>query len=320
MVFRLLTIGIIKLLRSVIPILIKWAGKCSADPTTFWTSSISPLLAFQVDEKTKLMAIKEWEKSALALIPKTDGNQSFQEFNQLLSVLATVLHEESTNKKLSSAIISAIRSFTSRLRERIPMCIIDGIFCNAVSDFSSKLTTKDLIAEWQELQKSLSESAASLLNSLIKTHGPSSAEFWSSHLPILKRAYPKIEEHLASYTKENPLIDRLLGKNDGTKTSENSIYEMEDRVSNLLLIWQNFRSQQPVIGETDSLDLLVRSVAKTIGVEYFGEVGSSHIYDPIEHSMIDQNNMASAVTILQPGIRLKRADGTQKILHPAIVK
>jgi hypothetical protein len=36
--------------------------------------------------------------------------------------------------------------------------------------------------------------------------------------------------------------------------------------------------------------------------------------------MLDHNNPASVVTIMQPGIRLKREDGTQKILHPAIVK
>jgi hypothetical protein len=306
--------------RTVIPILIKWAGKCSPDPSIFWTSTVSPLLASQVDEKNKLLAIKEWEKSATGFIRQTHGNQSIQEFKELLAVLAPALHHESANKKLTSAIITAITSYTSRLRERIPMSIVDGVFTSAVFDFRSKLMSEDLVTDWQEFHGSLSESAASLLNSLIRTHGPSSAEYWSNYLPNLKRAYPKIEEQLAGYATENQLIDRLLGKGNGSKSSANLIYELEDRVSNLLLSWQNFRKQQSVITETDSLDLLVKSVAKTIGVEYFGEIGSSSTYDPIEHSMIDQENTASAVTILQPGIRLKRADGTQKILHPAIVK
>ena len=306
--------------RSVIPILIKWAGKCSPDPSTYWKSTVSPLLASQVDEKSKLLAIKEWEKSATGFVCQTDGNQSLQRFNQLLAVLAQAFHQESANKKLTSAIIAAISSYTSRLRERIPMSIIDGVFSSAIFDFSSKLRPEDLVTEWRDLQGSLSESAASLLNSLIRTHGPISAEFWSNHLPNLKRAYPKIEEQLAAYATENQLIDHLLGKSKGSKSSANSIYELEDRVSNLLLSWQNFRKQQLVITETDSLDLLVKSVAKNIGIEYFGEIGSSCAYDPIEHSMLDQNNPASVVTIMQPGIRLKREDGTQKILHPAIVK
>jgi hypothetical protein len=306
--------------RSVIPILIKWAGKCSSDPSIFWKTTISPLFASQADEKSKLLAIKEWEKFAPEFIRPADGKQSLQEFNQILSVLAQALPQEAANKKLASAIIAAITSYTSRLRERIPMSIIDGVFSSAIFDFSSNLKSEDQVAEWRDLQGSLSESAASLLNSLIRTHGPSSAEFWSNHLPNLKRAYPKIGEYLAAYTTENQLIDRLIGKSNGSESSANSIYELEDRVSNLLLSWQNFRTQQPVLSETDSLDLLVRSVAKTIGVEYFGEIGSRCTYDPIEHSMIDQNTTASAATILQPGIRLKRADGTQKILHPAIVK
>lgn len=306
--------------RSVIPILIKWAGKCSPDPSIFWKTTISPLFASQADEKSKLLAIKEWEKSSPGFIRQTDGKQSLQEFNQLLSVLAQVLHQESANKKLASAIIAAITSHTSRLRERIPMSIIDGVFTSAIFDFSSNLRSKDLVAKWRDLQGSLSESAASLLNSLIRTHGLSSAEFWSNHMPNLKRAYPNIEGQLAAYTTENQLIDRLLGKSNASKSSANSIYELENRVSNLMLSWQNFRKQQPVITETDSLDLLVKSVAKNIGVEYFGEIGSSCTYDPIEHSMLDQNNPVSVVTIMQPGIRLKRDDGTQKILHPAIVK
>jgi hypothetical protein len=306
--------------RSVIPVLMKWAAKCSHAPSTFWTSTVSSLLASQVDEKSKLLSIKEWEKSAIGFIRHTDGNQSIKEFNQLLAVLAPELHHESVNKKLTSAIFTAITFYVSRLRERIPMSIIDGVFSSAVFEFNSKLTSEAQVAEWQELRRSLSESAASLLNSLIRTHGPSSTEFWSHHLPNLIRAYPKFEEQLAAYATENQLIDRLLGKSTEPKSSANSIYELEDRVSNLLLNWQNFRKQYPVFNETDSLDLLVKSVAKTIGVEYFGEIGSSCTYDPIEHSMIDQNNPASVITIMQPGIRLKRVDGTQKILHPAIVK
>jgi hypothetical protein len=305
--------------RSVIPILIKWAGKCSSDPSIFWKTTISPLFASQADEKSKLLAIKEWEKFAPEFIRPADGKQSLQEFNQILSVLAQALLQEAANKKLASAIIAAITSYTSRLRERIPMSIIDGVFSSAIFDFGSNLRSEDQLAEWRDLQGSLSESAASLLNSLIGTHGPSSAEFWSNHLPNLKRAYPKIGEYLAAYTKENQLIDRLIGKSNGSESSANSIYELEDRVSNLLLSWQNFRTQQPVLSETDSLDLLVRSVAKTIGVEYFGKIGSSCSYDPIEHSMIDQKNSVSVVTIMQPGIRVKRVDGTQKTLHPAIV-
>lgn len=306
--------------KSVIPILIKWAGKCSPDPSTFWKTTISPLFSGQTDEKSKLLAIKEWEKFSPGFIRQTDGKQSLKEFNQLLLILAQELPQESANKKLASAIIAAITSYTSRLRERVPMSIIDGIFSSAIFDFSSNLRSEDLLAEWHDLQGSLSESAASLLNSLIQIHGPSSAEFWSNHLPNLKRAYPNIEAQLAAYATENQLIDRLLGKSNGSKSSANSIYELEDRVSNLLLTWQNFRKQQPVITETDSLDLLVKGVAKNIGVEYFGEIGSSCTYDPIEHSMLDHNNPASVVTIMQPGIRLKREDGTQKILHPAIVK
>ncbi len=305
---------------SVIPILIKWAAKCSPDASVFWESTVSHLLESHVDEKIKLLAIKEWEKSAAGFIKQTNGHQSIQEFNHLLAVIAPAVHHESVNKKLTTAIITAITSYTSRLRERIPMSIIDSVFYSAIFDFSAKLTSKDLVTEWQEFQENLSESAASLLNSLIRTHGPSSAEFWNNHLPNLKRAYPKIEKQLTVYATENQLINRLLGKSTEAKSSANSTYELEDRVANLLLNWQNFREHQSLITETDSLDLLVRGVAKTIGVEYFGEIGRSCTYDPIEHSMIDRNNPASVVTIMQPGIRLKRADGTQKILHAAIVK
>ena len=125
---------------------------------------------------------------------------------------------------------------------------------------------------------------------------------------------------MAAYSPENQLIAGLLGKGNAPKASANAIYELEDRVTQLLLSWQNFRKQQADISETDTLDLLVKRVAKTIGVEHFGEIGGSYNYDPIEHSKIDQNNLASVVTIMQPGIRLIRADGTQRILHPAIVK
>jgi hypothetical protein len=306
--------------KSVFPTLIKWAAKCSGNPSEFWTATLTPLLKSQTDEKNKVAAIKDYEKYAVDFIKQKDPDKSLLEIKDLLTILSQVLKLVTKEKKISIAIISAICIYITRLRKEIPTSIINDVFVAAIYDFSIELTTEDQKREWSSLRDSLSRSAASLLNSITQSLGQSSAEFWRDHLSNLSRAYPQLVDYLKDYGTTNQLIDLLLGNKVDLIKTTNHQYESEESLSNLLLTWQNYRNLQNNISDTDSLDLLIKKVAEFIGVEYFGEIGRSYTYNPIEHNSIDQSILTTNVTILQPGIRLTRRDGTKKILHPAIVK
>jgi hypothetical protein len=306
--------------KSVVPILIKWSAKCSGSASTLWKSTLHPLLASQIDEKIILIAIKDFEKCAIDFIKPLNSDRSLSDFSSLLPTLADDLSTWSGNKKISSLLISAVVVYINALRDSIPVSIIDNIFIASISDFSKSISTLECAKEWEQYCLKLSASAASILNSLTKSLGPTSADFWSNHLANLSIAYPTIFENLKAYTSENILIPYLLGNKSDGVTSLNSQYESEANITTLLQTWQNFRNQHSDLVEAETLELLITSVAKSLGVEYFGKVGSTSAFDPIEHTLLEQATSMSNVTILQQGIQLTRADGSIKILHPAIVK
>jgi hypothetical protein len=305
---------------AVLPILIKWASKCALKPSTFWNSTLVPILTSAIDTKTKIASLKDFEKSSIHFITQSSSDQALAEFYELFQAISLVLVSLSENKKLSSALIASAIVYVEALRDAIPASILDGVFVAAITDFTRSLSTKEQVKEWAHNREKMSIAAASLLNSITKSLGPTAAEFWKNHMPNLSRAYPSVQLNLKSYVAENTFISLLLGVNTLQVISPNAKYESEVNITLLLQAWQNFRNTYREIDETESLDLLITRVAKSLGIEYFGEVGRTYVYDPIEHNLLDHVTSKSNVSILHQGIQLIRVDGSKKILHPAIVK
>ena len=306
--------------KTIISILVRWAGKCADSPADLWTAVISPLISSNIDERKQIAVIKEFEKCSIDFIKQQDPDKSILEFKELLNIISQTLNQITDSKKLSSAIISTTINYISIIRTEIPTSIIDRIFIAGISQFSITLKEKDQIKQWDSYRARLSKSAASVLNSLTKLLGPTSAEYWSNYLPSLIQAYPKFSDDLYEFESKNQFIKVLLGGKQESNISLNSQYEIETNVCNLLLNWMIFRNQHKNITETETLDVLIKNVGKSLDIEYFGNVGTTCDYDPIEHNLIDQGNTATSVTILQNGVIITRADGSKKILHPAIVK
>ncbi len=304
---------------AVLPILIKWSSKCAPKPSIVWNSILVPIFSSSIDAKTKIALLKDFEKSSIELIAKSTSDQALVDFYELLQAISSLLVSLSENKKLSSALISSVIAHVEAIRNAIPAAILEGVFVSGIADFTRSLSTKEQSKEWGNHCERLSIAAASILNSITKSVGSTAAEFWKNHLSNLSRAYPSIQLNLQSYFSENPFIGLVLGVNDSPVVSPNAKYESESNVTSLLQTWQNFRNTHRDIQEIETLGLLITKVAKSLGIEYFGEVGGSYIYDPIEHNLLDQGTSKSNVSILQQGIQLIRTDGSKKILHPAIV-
>jgi hypothetical protein len=303
-----------------LPLLIKWASKTSPTPSIFWKSALQPILESEFEEKTKISALKEFDKSSVEFIKPIALDQSLKEFSELLDLLSKDISAYSDNKKIVSAILSSCLAYTDAFREAIPNSIVDINFVSAISDFSVTISKTDLLNDWQKYCEKLASASASVLNSITKSLGPYAAEYWGNHLKNLTRAYPTVRLCLKAFAADNPFIALVLGEKTVSGTSANFQYESESNVTSLLQAWQNYKTSKGGSDATETLHLLITRVAKTLGIEYFGDVGSSYAYDPIEHNLLNQESSTSKVTILQQGIRLTRRDGSIKIMHPAIVK
>jgi len=309
-----------KVNKSLISILVKWAFKCSNNPAELWTTVISPLLKSNIDEKTQISVIKEFEKYSIDFINQQYCEKTLLEFKELLSSISQTLNQVTERVKFSSSIISTIITYISTLRTEIPASIIDNNFITTISEFSASLKGKEQIKQWESYRAELGKSAASAINSLTKLLGPSSADYWSKYRQNFIRAFPKFSDDLTFYDSENQFIKIILGIKNESNLSPNAHYQTEASVCKLLLNWTTFQNQNNDISGSESLDVLIKNVGKSLGIEYFGNIGTVCNYDPIEHNLLDQGSTPTSVTILQKGVIVSRLDGSKKILHPAIVK
>jgi len=306
--------------KAVISILVKWACKCSNNPAELWTAVISPLPKSNIEEKTQILVMKEFEKYSIEFINQQYCEKTLLEFKELLGSISQTLNQVSERDKFSSSIISTTITYISRLRTEIPASIIDNIFITTISEFSASLKGKEQIKRWEPYRAGLSKSAASAINSLTKLLGPSSADHWSKYRQNFILAFPKFSDDLTFYDSENQFIKIILGIKNDTNISPNADYQTEASVCKLLLNWTTFQNQNNNISGSESIDVLIKNVGKSLGIEYFGNIGTICNYDPVEHNLLDQGSTPTSVTILQKGVILTRPDGSKKILHPAIVK
>jgi len=64
----------------------------------------------------------------------------------------------------------------------------------------------------------------------------------------------------------------------------------------------------------------IASLIQTVGIARYGKVNEVTDYHPIRHLVAGTSEPISKVSIVQPGLLVERADGTQRVLLPAIAK
>jgi len=130
---------------------------------------------------------------------------------------------------------------------------------------------------------------------------------------------------LAQYRKQFALKQEAARSLKGRKITGKLEHDAECAVTSLVSDWDYMKEH---LGKdrysTYAVDIIERRIAsliQTVGISRYGKVNEVTDYHPIRHQVVKSTlEPPSKVSIVQPGLLVERADGTQRVLLPAIAK
>jgi hypothetical protein len=138
-------------------------------------------------------------------------------------------------------------------------------------------------------------------------------------IPALQKAYPNFNKDLADFAKTSPILLKLKDKHN----SNNEI-NLEDSATSiyarLLPSWNDFYTSQADQGAFSMINADLEAAAKLNGVEFLGGTGEVVAFDPVSQRLQNESgSVPTNVRIVRPAVIFRRANGTYRIILPAIV-
>jgi hypothetical protein len=130
---------------------------------------------------------------------------------------------------------------------------------------------------------------------------------------------------LAQYKEQFALKQEAARSLKGRKSTGKLEHDAECAVTSLVSDWDYMKEH---LGKdsysTYAVGIIERRIAsliQTVGIARYGKVNEVTDYQPIRHILVgDTPEPTSKVSIVQSGLLVERADGTQRVLLPAIAK
>jgi hypothetical protein len=298
--------------------LILWISKNNKSPAGFLRSITEALRPRQVSEKQTNLVIKYCQKILIEWIPIDPASCADQisaaslEFNTLIDQLKF-------EKKLSAAVIALYENYIKESKNISPGILLKPVFITALNEYKKITIRYSSSTRWAAFLGPLTRTVASLIVTSLQFGGLTSADDLRPHLSLLIQTYPKLDKYLQLEARSNQLVVELLQANS-TPIDRNILFDLEIEFAQLLPAWKLYVAKLNKEDNVDALDRMLLNSARKLGVEFFGEINQVLIYDPVDHKITEKQPDSLYVTIIRPGLRVQRKDGTAKILLQALVK
>ena len=297
--------------------LLKWAEKTAQSVTDLLETLFLESSTFKKNEKLTLMLIKDassrikFSQHLPTEIAAINLLAAVQFLIQLLSV--------DQSKKLSSALASLLQRLVHQVRLSHPTVVIHGPFVMAIKTIQEKLkktvhkkTAQDTV--FQQLGPTLS-----ILADLSTTGGQDSINYGRLLLPSLRSTYPNFDTQFDELTLLCPVLTQL--KETDLNVLENNLEDTAISIyARLLPSWHEFYIAENEQGKLASMNTDLLEAAKLNGIEFLNIAGEEVTFDPVVHRLHKSELPATeTVCILRPAVIFRRANGTHRIVLPAIV-
>ena len=297
--------------------LLKWAEKTAQSVTDLLETLFLESSTFKKNEKLTLMLIKDassrikFSQHLPTEIAAINLLAAVQFLIQLLSV--------DQSKKLSSALASLLQRLVHQVRLSHPTVVIHGPFVMAIKTIQEKLTktihkktAQDTV--FQQLGPTLS-----VLADLSTTGGQDSINYGRLLLPSLRSTYPNFDTQFDELTLLCPVLTQL--KETDLNVLENNLEDTAISIyARLLPSWHEFYIAENEQGKLASMNTDLLEAAKLNGIEFLNIAGEEVTFDPVVHRLHKSELPATeTVCILRPAVIFRRANGTHRIVLPAIV-
>lgn len=298
--------------------LVKWADRNATTPAIFFECTLKPLIASSVEVSLRERGIKELQKHIKS---KTfQGSQSATDFFcELTQCVTSILptHRGLANEK--ALLVSLVALCAEKLSRANPTGFINaGVLLSLIQ--LAKNCPNEAKKPLDGLIKSSTALTAAIVDGLMVLAADGVRGYLREVMPLLDAAFPKFKSVLAGLSRRNASLGLLL--NPDNNQPEQFSGDNAEVLCALLIRWRQFSPESlPVAEDFQALDEDIRRAAASIGVSYLGVPNEQVAFDPIAHRLLDESvGLQSKVRVVRPGVKLERADGSTRVLYPALVE
>ena len=302
-----------------VPDLLKWARATFADNASFTRDLYAPQVAAGRSPERTAVLLKDAAKLLKPLKPAAAVRVA-ETSSVLIRAFCQIGHSAMVDDKAFGSSVAALLHLVQDQAAVMPAVLLQPAFVMAVgrlSEVASKGAASKQVAVAAE---ALSIATASLLMADVERAGKAATDHWRPMVPTWRAAYPRWDEHITAAAAVAPAMADLAVEGVIDAPASPDAYASEAVFARLLPAWDAFVAELPDANRASSLSAMLRQAAETVGVVPMGEKGDVVSYDPLSHHVTTEEAGApSQVRIVRPGVQVRRADGSARVLVAALV-
>lgn len=301
------------------PELLKWARTTFADTASFTRDFYAPQVAAARTSERAAFLLKDAYQLLQPLRPDAAVKLADTPAVLIRSFCQSLKFSVVGDKAFGSS-VAALLHLVQDQAASMPALLLQPAFVMAVgclSEVASKGAASKQVAVAAE---AMSLATISLLMADVERAGKAATDHWRPMVPTWRSAYPRWDEHITAATAVAPAMADLAVEVVIEAPASPDAYASEAVFARLLPAWDAFVAELPDATRASSLSAMLRQAAETAGVESMGEKGDMVSYDPLSHHLTTEEAGApSQVRIVRPGVQVRRADGSARVLVAALV-
>ena len=301
------------------PELLKWARATFADTASFTRDFYAPQVAAGRTSERIAFLLKDAYRLLRPLRPDAAAKLADTPAVLIRSFCQSLKTSVVGDKAFGSS-VAALLHLVQDQAATMPAMLLQPAFVTAVtrlSEVASKGTASKQVAVAAE---ALSLATISLLMADVERAGKAATDHWRPMVPTWRAAYPRWDEDITAAAAVAPAMADLAVEGVIDAAASSDPYASEAVFARLLPAWDAFVAELPDANRASSLSAMLRQAAETAGVESMGEKGDMVSYDPLSHHLTTEEAGApSQVRIVRPGVQVRRADGSARVLVAALV-
>ena len=301
------------------PDLLKWARASFVDNASFTRDFYAPqVAACETPERTAFLL-----KDAYQLLQPLGPDAAVKLADTAAILIRSFCQSEKRSVVDDKAFGSSVAGLLQFIRDQaatMPAVLLQPAFVTALTRLSEVASKGSASKQVAVAAEALSLATISLLMADVERAGKAATDHWRPMVPTWRAAYPRWDEDITAAAAVAPAMADLAVEGVIDAAASSDPYASEAVFARLLPAWDAFVAELPDANRASSLSAMLRQAAETAGVESMGEKGDMVSYDPLSHHLTTEEAGApSQVRIVRPGVQVRRADGSARVLVAALV-
>lgn len=302
-----------------LPDLLRWARSTFADNLSFTQDFYAPQISAAKPCERAAALMKEAGK-----LLKPVGPEPAPQLAQGIAVLVDALMQSPrSGTEEDKAFVASVGALLHLMQDHAavaPAILLQPGFVTAFARLSVRVSKGAASKLVTAVADALALATISILAADVERHGQQAAAHWGALVPAWRSAYANWDATMAAAVKATPALAAMTANQPEVSPAGEDAYAAEAVFARLLPAWNAFVAELPDASRAASLSSMLQQAAGTLGIVPLGEAGAVVGYDPLSHHLAEEADASpSQVRIVRPGVQVRRADGSARVLVAALV-